>query len=183
MSFLAILGLAFAALTGALTALLMKVYRARPYLEEEPTMPLEAPKTLPEAPLPIKPPSMPKLDFSTPKAAYHSTRVLCDEMGLTLEEKNTICACIFQESRFDNRAIGKNKKSTDWGIVQVNDFWHIGKGKQFPSVEYVVANPETCVRWMINCLIQKNLEMWASYKSGAYKQWLSTSSPMWALAK
>lgn len=125
----------------------------------------------------------PALLWDTPKHSWHSVRVLCDEMGLTFEEKNLICACVYQESRFLNSAVGKNKGSTDWGIVQVNDTkgWHIGKGLQFPSVEYVIANPEACVRWMIRMFKAEKLNLWASYSSGAYQQWLVYNSPMWTL--
>ena len=125
-----------------------------------------------------------ELLWDTPKRAYRSVRVLCDEMVLTLEQKNILCACVYQESRFLNTAVGKNKNSTDWGLVQVNDTlgWHIGPGLQFPSVQYVIDNPEKPVRWMIS--IMKNtggLAPWASYTSGAYKQFLVPSSPMWKL--
>ena len=133
----------------------------------------------------IEPPVAPsKLLWDTPKQAYHSVRVICDEMGLVLIEKNTLCACIYQESRFLNTAVGKNKNSTDWGIVQVNDTkgWHIGTGLQFPSVQYVLENPEKCVRWMIRTYKSTGtLTPWASYTSGAYKQWLLPASPMWKL--
>ena len=153
---------------------------------------LETP-TSPVAPSKLAEPPVEPLDFSTPQRAYHSVRAICDEMGLPLEKtvvvedmghfmpKDIICACIYQESQFDNRAVGKNKNSTDWGIAQVNDYWHVGKGKQFPSVEYVVLNPEICVRWMINCYLQGDLYMWSSYKTGAYKKWLSPGSKMRAL--
>lgn len=152
--------------------------------------PLEGPKqpskpVSPPEPLPVPTPA-PKLDFSTPKAAYHSTRVIADEIGLALNQKNDLCACIYQESRFDNRAIGKNQNSTDWGIVQVNDTkgWHIGPGLRFPSVQYVKDNPEECVRWMAGVLKQTGkLQPWASWTSGAYIQWLVENSPMWKLAR
>lgn len=135
---------------------------------------------------PLVAPTEPIIDstetmWDTPRRAYHSTRVIGDEMRLSVAEKNLICACIYQESQFNIHAVGKNKDTTDWGIVQVNDYWHIGKGKTFPSVEYVMANPEACVRWMILCYKQGALRLWVSYTSGAYKQWLATDSPMWLL--
>lgn len=130
-------------------------------------------------PEPVPPP--PTLLWDTQKHSYHSTRVLCDEMGLSLEEKNLICACIYQESQFKNSAVGRNSNTTDWGIVQVNDYYHIGAGKDFPSVEYVVNNPEKMVRWMIRCYKQGQLKMWASYSTGVYKHWLIPTSPMWLL--
>lgn len=138
---------------------------------------------------PVLPPTaaLSPLEFSTPKNAFHSVRVICDEQGLTLDEKNLICACIYQESEFWNTAKCKNKNkagvvtSTDWGICQVNDYFHIGKGKDFESVQFILNNPDRVVKWMINQYKAGNLGMWVSYSSGAYKRWLSPSSPMWGL--
>jgi len=123
-------------------------------------------------------PETSKYDWSTRKAARHSVRVIGDEEGLKWAEKDLICACIQQESNFDNTAVcnNKNKKgivtSSDWGIVQCNDYWWIGKGKQFPSVEYVVGHPDEMVRWMIKMYKKGNLKYWVSYSSGAYKKYL-----------
>jgi hypothetical protein len=72
-----------------------------------------------------------------------------------------------------NAAGERHLSSTDFGIVQANDYWHIGPGKYFPSVEYVFTHPEECVRWM--CRYYKthgHLNAWCSYTSGAYKQYL-----------
>ena len=117
-------------------------------------------------------------------------------MGLSLEKnivledlghfypKDIVCACIYQESRFKNSAVGKNKTSTDWGIVQVNDTpgWHIGPGLRFKSVQDVLDNPEKTVRWMISVMKETGkLQPWASYTSGVYKRWLVDKSPMWLL--
>lgn len=131
------------------------------------------------------------LDWSTPQGAYHATRVICDELGLTLEQKNIVCACIYQESQFSNKAVGRNKDpetgkvwSTDWGIFQVNDHkgWHIGKGLRFSSVQDVLDHPEKAARWMIGVMkTTGKLQPWASYTTGAYKKWLSPASPMWLL--
>lgn len=134
-------------------------------------------------------PVVPDLDWSTQKVAYHAVRVMCDQAGLSLEEKNLICSCIYQESRFLNTAINHNKNaqgvvtSTDYGICQINDWFHIGPGKDFPSVEYVVGNPDKCVAYMISCYEHGLLRLWSSYVSGAYKQWLNADSPMWALSR
>ncbi len=126
-------------------------------------------------------------DWSTQHNAYHNVRVLCDLAGLTVNEKNLICACIYQESRFKNTAIGQNKNhqgivvSTDYGICQVNDYYHIGNGKDFPSVDYVLTNPDIVVRWMISMYKHGMLKQWVSYSSGAYKPWLLSTSPMFKL--
>lgn len=185
-----IIALIIAVLGGAIT-LFMKQYKIGPWNptipESEPVDP-PAPPTLPQEESKPETPTVPEsvppaLDFSSPRAAYHSTRVLCDELGLTFPQKNELCACIYQESRFNNGAVGKNPKSTDWGIVQVNDTpgWHIGPGLEFPSVQFVVANPETCVRWMIRMYKEGRINYWASHSSGAYKQWLRPDSPLWTL--
>ena len=120
-------------------------------------------------------------------------RVLCDFLELTVEQKNIVCACIYQESQFLNSAIGRNKDpetgkvwSTDWGLIQVNDTkgWHIGKGLRFSSVQDVLDNPEKAVVWMISVMRDTGkLQPWASFTSGAYKKWLPKTSEMWALAK
>lgn len=117
----------------------------------------------------------------------HSVRVLCDDMGLTVAEKNVIAACVMQESGFMNllpdgtpvfheNMVGSRLASTDWGIVQCNDYWHIGPKSDFPSVQYVVDNPEVMVRWMIQLSKEGKLNLWASYGptgNGPYKQWLN----------
>lgn len=158
-------------------------------ITEVPITPSEPPKTVPTSP--VLPPVVETLVFDTPKQAYHSTRVICDEIGLTLEQKNTLCACVYQESGFltnpkPNQNIDKKTGkvwSTDYGIVQINDYWHIGKGKSFPSVQYVLDNPEKCIRWMAGIYKNTgNLNPWSSYASGAYKKHLSPGSKMWTLS-
>jgi hypothetical protein len=115
--------------------------------------------------------------WDTTANSRHSVRVICDEMGLTLAEKNLICACIQQESNFNNKAIGRNMKdgkvlSTDWGIVQINDYWHVGPGKKWSSVQQILDNPDKAVKWMIQMYKQGLLKLWVSYTSGAYKKYL-----------
>ena len=161
------------------------------YTAEVDPLPINQPVTMPEQP-PVPPPYVP--DWSTAKGAYHATRVMCDEMGLTFNQKEIVCGCIFQESRFlnyvkpgvpttnKNRDASGNVWSTDWGIGQVNDYYHCGPGKTFPSVQYVLDNPDKVVAWMIGFMKKTGkLQPWASYTSGAYRQWLSPSSPMRAL--
>lgn len=157
------------------------------WLEKQLTVPPVEPLEEPTSPVVKSNPDILNPDWSTQKNAYHNVRVLCDFAGLTFAEKNLICACIYQESRFKINALNNNKNaagkilSTDIGICQINDFYHIGKGKDFPSVEYVLDNPRACVEYMIRCYEHGQLKMWVSFSSGAYKQWLSPSSPMWLL--
>lgn len=144
------------------------------------------PQTVPR-PEPVLPTPTPEsLDWTTQKGAYHAVRVTCDDKGLTLDEKNLICACIFQESRFYNKAKCENKKdgkvwSTDWGICQINDYWQVGVGKPFSSAQEIVDNPQKAVEFMISMYKSRNLKAWVSYSSGAYETWLMPASPMWKL--
>jgi hypothetical protein len=160
----------------------------RVYVKPYPVEELEEPVDTPPEPVkpPVEPPKPPldvavPLDFSTPPRAFKSTRILCDEFGLSYDEKNLICAVIFHESGFNNKATNKNPNSTDWGICQINDKWHIGPLKTFPSIQYVLDNPEKIVRWMIKQYKAGNLEWWIAYKSGAYLAHLKPESRMWKL--
>jgi hypothetical protein len=144
------------------------------------------PQTLP-SPVPAQSAPISPLLWDTPQNSEHSVRVCCDEAGMTWDEKNVLWACVKQESDFNNSVTHANYifktdlqtgqtikvlASTDYGIVQVNNFYHIGEGKDFPSVDYVMSNPESCVRWMIKCFQTGRASEWCSYSSGAYKQWL-----------
>lgn len=120
----------------------------------------------------------PKLKYlwDTPDVARHSVRLLCDEMGLTVAEKNLICQVINCESGFHQYAKNENKydgkvTSTDWGICQINDYWHIGKEKTFPSAQYVLDNPEACVRWMIKMFKTGRLNLWVCFSGNYYKNY------------
>lgn len=111
---------------------------------------------------------------------YHNVRVICDFEGLTFDQKEILTACVWRESDFmTNPRPNQNKDktgavwSTDWGIVQVNDYFNIGEGKPFSTVQYVLDNPETCVRWMANIYkTTGSLQPWASFTTDAYKQFL-----------
>lgn len=165
-----------------------------PQWPPDPIPPPQDPVPAPiQPPAPISPnkPNMPEvLQWDTPKAAYHSTRVLCDEMGATYEQKNRICGMVYQESRFLKGAIGKpNKNGTrDYGIAQFNNgtlrgvpLW-IGKGATFASTDEVLNNPEKCMRVMIRTCLAGHWSWWMSFSEGTYEQWLAPSSPMWTLA-
>ncbi len=123
------------------------------------------------------------MDFSTPKTAWHSTRVLCDDAGLSYDDKNLLCACIYQESEFNNRATHRNLHSTDWGLCQINDKIWSGPGQPFVDGADIVNHPDKAVSFMIRMFKQGELHLWVSYSSGAYRRWLVPSSPMWTLAK
>lgn len=141
----------------------------------------QAPPSTPVAPNPPSPPSPSTVYlWNNAQNARHSVRVIGDEMGFTSFQKDVICACIQQESQFNNNAIGRNKNSlgrvtsTDWGICQINDTkgWHIGVGLAFPSVEYVIAHPDKVVRYMYSMYRAGKLKLWVSYSSGAYLKYM-----------
>lgn len=134
----------------------------------------------------------PPLEWETPNKAFHSTRVICDEMGLTYEQKNEVCATIMGESEFynylpnGNPTIHKNIRvdgsvgSTDWGICQINDRFNIGLGRPFPSVDFVMKNPEEAVRFMVRMYKAGRISMWYAHQT--YQQFIPKSSRMWKLA-
>jgi hypothetical protein len=163
--------------------------------------------TLPQTPQPPAPtlataPSSPQIapnpdtlapDWATQQHNYHNVRVLCDLAGLTVDEKNVICACVYQESNFFNyEANGQPMRhlntsadgtllSTDWGIAQINDYWHVTKYPDFPSSAFIMANPQKAIQFMIDAYKGGGLNQWVSFSTGAYKQWLLPTSPMWDL--
>jgi hypothetical protein len=127
---------------------------------------------------PVLPVQQPVYYWNTPEAARHSVRVICDEEGLTVDMKNILCACVQVESGFNPLAVHYNKDqtgavwSTDYGISQINDYWNIGPGKPFPSSDYVLQNPEACVRWMCHQFLAGNAHLWSSYQSKEYLKYL-----------
>lgn len=141
-------------------------------------------------------PSVVPLLWDTPQNSRHSVRVLCDNAGLPLVAsvnvdgrmwlpKDIVCAVIGGESGWQNYlpsgqpVTHKNLNadgslsSTDWGICQINDYWHIGAGKDFPNVAYVLANPAAAVNWMIEMYKGGNIKDWDAYLNGSYKEYLS----------
>ena|SRR3990167_10836873 len=115
------------------------------------------------------------LKWGTKEQARHSVRVLCDMEGLSVKDKNLITAVIDCESGFDTKAVNKNKDgrgSIDYGIIQANSYWYIGKGKPIASVEEALNNPEKCVRVMIQQFKKGRLKDWVCYKSKAYQKYL-----------
>lgn len=135
-------------------------------VETSPPLPPPAP-----APTP-KPPQ--KYLWDTPEHAKHSVRVICDEEGFTLEQKNTMTATIMVESGFKINAVNYNRRadgsvaSTDYGICQWNDYYH---GKEISPTE-ALHNPEKAVRLMCRYWKRGQRNLWIAYKSGAYKKYL-----------
>jgi hypothetical protein len=101
-------------------------------------------------------------------------RVVCDEEGLTLDQKNTMCATIGAESGWHTDAINYNRNkdgslaSTDYGICQWNDYYH---GKEI-SPDDALHDPEKAVRLMCAYWKRGQRTLWMGYTSGNYKKYL-----------
>lgn len=156
--------------------------------------PVEVPVTPVQAPVEAPNPLTMLLPWTTQKNYFHNVRVLCDRALLTYEQKEIVCGCIWIESRFrdyypDRTPVTNGNKdatgkvwSTDWGLVQCNDYFNIGPNKPFPTVDYVLKNPAATAAWMISTMkTTGHLQPWASYTSGAYKASLLPTSGMQAL--
>lgn len=116
-----------------------------------------------------------------PETMQQMVRRVCKEEKLTLRESNQLFATIKCESNFNPQCVHPNIDektgiilSTDFGIAQVNDFYHIGPKKDFPSVQYVLDNPEACIRWMARLFKsgESGKRLWVCYSKGIYKQYL-----------
>lgn len=116
-----------------------------------------------------KPPQPPQPPQETMQAMV--LRVVVEE-GLTPQMQHRVFKTIMCESEFDPSATHQNKNgTTDYGICQFNDgkgkdgaiYW-IGTGACFPSPEYVLKNPEACVRVMCREFKLGHQGYWECYK-------------------
>lgn len=168
---------AIAALGAVLFALFYFGLKRPKAVEEIEYVPLppQPPTDVPESPV-----EAPKYRWDTVEAARHSVRVICDEEGLTVKQKNELCATVGAESGWQSYHLSgpmkgqpvklENKDetgkvwSTDWGICQINDWYHIGPSKSFPSSKYVLDNPEACIRWMCKQWRAGRGSWWIAFK-------------------
>jgi C-type lysozyme/alpha-lactalbumin family len=114
--------------------------------------------------------------WDTPANVRHSVRAICDEEGLTVDQKNALSSTVHCESDYNPKAIHPNVVSgkvgsTDYGLCQINDYWHIGPGKDFPSKDFVLDNPEKCVRWMCRQWLAGNANAWVCHLKGLYENY------------
>ena len=120
-----------------------------------------------------------KYRWGSREESIASVRRICDEQKLTDKERQLIMAVIQAESDFNNAATNKNRDksgnvlSVDWGICQINSFWHIGIGRTFPSVDYVLQNPHKVVRWMITMMRAGKIGLWCGYVNGSWKKFIN----------
>lgn len=162
-------------LLGVVAAL--KKWKIGPWLEPDP-LPTPPVEPIP-APQPIPTPEIIPIPYlwDTPEKARKTVEIMCQERGYTAYEISLLCAVIEAESGFKNSATNHNRNntgeitSTDWGICQINDRYHIGKGLDFPTHEYVVANPEKAVEWMMDRFEEGHITWWSAYQNGSYKKY------------
>jgi hypothetical protein len=125
-------------------------------------------------PTPAPAPTQPKYLWDTKENVRHSVRLICDDEGLTVEQKNTLCATIQGESGFNTRAFNYNHGlngrvvSTDWGLCQWNDVYHGGE----ITPDEAVNDPEKAVRLMCAYWKRGQRNLWVAYSSGRYKQFM-----------
>lgn len=146
----------------------------KPAVVSQSTGEAAAPAVLPVAPAALK--------FDTVQNSQISVRLLCAQNGLTVGQQAEVYAVIEAESGFNNTLthpnidpVTKKLDSTDYGICQVNDEYHIGIGKDFPSVAFVLENPQDVVVWMIEMYKAGKIDLWSAYENGSYKKYLPQS--------
>ena len=103
-------------------------------------------------------------------------RAVCQEEGMTPEQTQTIVAICWAESGMNPNAVHHNTNgSTDYGVLQFNSATFIGPALPFPSPDFVIANPDACVREI--CRIVKNspsgFNLWATYQNKAYLAYMT----------
>ncbi len=113
------------------------------------------------------------LPWTTTANCRHNCRALADLEGLSVAQKNMMSSVIHCESNYNVNCVHPNivsgkTVSTDFSICQINDYYHIGAGKDFPSVEYVMTNPEACVRWMCKMVKAGKINLWVCASKNLY---------------
>ena len=110
-----------------------------------------------------------------------NVRVMCDNAGMSIPDKNEMCATIHGESSWDIHAICHNYTtkhgvkvlaSTDNGLCQWNDYWH---SKEITPHE-AQNDPHKSVSLMIQYWLGGQKDAWVAHKTGYYKQFLSIES-------
>lgn len=163
----------FAAILKNIKAIFQLILNYRIQPSVPPIAPVPPIDTTPPSPAPIPPATAPVYLWDTPERARMSVRMLCDALGLTVAQKDALCATVACESGFDVDAVHQNivagnVVSTDSGIAQWNDFYH---GKEI-SAHDAIHDPEKAIRLMIAYWQEGKADTWVCYKTGEYKKFL-----------
>lgn len=147
--------------------------------------PLTLPMNQPTPPIVPTPDLDALLPWNTQENCRHNVRAIADLEGLTVAQKDDFSRTLHCESDYDNTVVMFNCEhgfvrstqynpqihgqvlSKDIGICQINSYWHIGPGKDFPSEDYVLQNPEAVVRWSAQ-VFKISPQTWVCRAKGAY---------------
>ena len=102
---------------------------------------------------------------------------ICQDLKMTQAQIVDLFSTIDCESGWNPDCVHRNLvdgkvSTTDYGLCQVNDYWHIGTGKSFPTSQYVLENPLECLKWMAKEFIDGNQHLWVCYLRGMYKDYI-----------
>lgn len=128
-----------------------------PVTAQDAPQPTEAPEPTPvPTPTPSAPPEA-KYDWSTPTAIKHSLRVIGDEFGMTVLQKDLLCDICGCESGFNLRAkLVNSPTSIDRGLFQWNNYWN-------PQITDAIAyDPEKATRLACKAILNKQAHMYWS---------------------
>jgi len=97
---------------------------------------------------------------------------VCQEEGLNVEQTMEICATVYAESGFDDKAVNKNLNgTTDWGLCQFNDYW-MWKKEKVINPQDALNNPKLAIETMISLYQKRRITNWNGYKSKAYYKYI-----------
>lgn len=118
------------------------------------------------------------LPWTNQENCRHNVRAICDLQGLSEKMKNDLSSTVHCESNYNPACVHPNivkgqVSSTDYGIAQINDYWHIGEGKYFPSSQFVLDNPQACIEWMCKEFLADNANAWVCHLKGMSLQYAS----------
>lgn len=141
------------------------------------------PPTIQLIPMPTDPDAL--LPWTTPENCRHNARAIADLEGLTEQQKDDFSKTFHCESGWDNTIVMYNCErgfvrstaydaaihgailSKDIGFFQINSYWHVGPGKDFPSEDYVLQNPTEVGHWSAK-QFKANPRIWVCYSKGMY---------------
>lgn len=111
-------------------------------------------------------------NWADPEIARHNLRVICDQEGLTVAQKNLTSQVVHCESGYHVHATHPNlykgkQVSCDFGICQWNDHYH---GTEI-SPDEAMNNPEKAIRLMCQYVKAGKITQWVCYSSKLYLQY------------
>lgn len=115
-------------------------------------VPVTLPPNVPQEPpvAPVVPQDAPKYDWTSKDAVRHSIRLIADEMGLSVIQKNCLCDISLCESSYVLKAKKVNSPtSIDRGLFQINSRYHP------EATDALAYDPEWSTRWACKVILSK----------------------------